>query len=875
MLLSFVLSFISILVIFFNIANADEYIKKIEVEGLKSISEKEFLYLLGLKENKTFKKDEITQGIKRVFLKDIFDDIIVDYENQTIKISVKEKSVINKIEIKGNQYFPESFFKKLLSFKKGERLKELELKKTQQKIKEELKKRGFLNSNVQITKVINDGYVDIVINITEEKPLRIKSIKWEGSFDDYIKSFLLLNTGDPFDNVLIEDFIKKTKKYFEKQELIGFEISYVFKDEELILKIIQGKRLEIDLKGADSLTKKELKSIVMAHFQGSINENIIKDSINSLITFYRANGFLDVKIAPLIEESEEECKIIYFINEGKRRFIEKLEIQTGYSQEELKNILVNKEGSPFNPEELNNDRVRIEEYLKKKGYYFAKVFPPQIKEDDRINILFKVQEGKQIKIKKIEIDDSFLKSEALEVVKTYKDFPFSELVFLEIKRKIREIYIKNGYSDAQCEGDYEIKENEAYIYIKITAGNKKYFGKSIILGNKKTKTNFIYQRLLQKDEKPYNPYTIEEERQVLYRTGLFSRIDIQPQIKDSSIDLVYNLEEAPAGAIEFGFGYGEYEGAKAFVDLFYINLFGMNKQIFSRVELSSIETRSYIAYIDPWMWKNLTFKSSLLFERKDVKNIDTKDIIYKLRRYGVSAGFEKNFFESFKTELLYEATYSKTWDVMPEVVISGEDIGKIFISGVKASLIYDSRDNPFDPKKGWLAGVTSKLSNEFLGSDINFIKSSAYINKYSELTEGIILATSLRAGWAWLYGETENLPISERYFLGGRDTVRGYAQNTLGPKKDNQPTGGNVFLMGNIELRTYIGKNFFLVNFLDFGDLWSRVRDVNPSNLKYTTGIGLRYKSPVGPLRIDYGYKLNRQVGESRGEIHFSIGHAF
>lgn len=213
--------------------------------------------------------------------------------------------------------------------------------------------------------------------------------------------------------------------------------------------------------------------------------------------------------------------------------------------------------------------------------------------------------------------------------------------------------------------------------------------------------------------------------------------------------------------------------------------------------------------------------------------------------------------------------------MIPDVIISDIDIGEIFISGIKASLIYDSRDNPFDPKKGWLAGFTSKLSNKFFGSEINFMKTSFYINKYTELIKNIVLATSLRGGWSWLYGKTENLPISERYFLGGRDTVRGYAQNTLGPKQNNQPTGGNAFLMGNIEFRTYIGQNFFIVNFLDFGNVWSRVGDIDIPNFKYTTGVGLRYKTPVGPVRIDYGFKLNREKGESRGEIHFSIGHAF
>lgn len=646
MQLSFVLSFVSIFLILFNFVYAEEYIKKLEVNGLKSISEKEFLYLMGVKENQTFTAEEITKGIKRVFLKNVFDDIVVEYKEGVMKISVKEKPFIDKIEIKGNEHFSESFFKKLLTFKKGDRLKEIEIKKNQLNIEEELKKRGFINCRIQIEKNFNENYVNITIYVNEGEPLRIKNIKWEGNFDEYIKNLFYLNVGDPFDKVLLEDFIKNMKKYFAKQGLVGSEITYSFKDGELTLIIKEGKKLDLEFNGVDSLSENDLKNIAMAHFQDKVNDNIIKDTINSLITFYRANGFIDVKIIPLMEEEENKWKITYFVKEGDRRTIEKIEIQTEVSQEEIKNILANKEGYPFNPEELENDRQRIEDYFKTKGYYFAQVLPPQIEEkDNKVKILFKAQKGKQIKIKNIdiEVNDNLLKSETQKLVKTYEDYPFNEAIFLEIKRKIREVYLKNGYSDATIEGKYEIKDSNAYINLKIEPGNKKYFGKSIILGNEKTKTKFIYQRLLPKENEPYDPYTLEEERQTLYKTGLFSRIDIKPQPQDGTVDLIYNFEETPAGAFEFGFGYGEYEKAKGFAELSYINLFGMNKQIFSRVELSSLEKRSYITYVDPWMWENLTFKSSLLFERSDIKNIDTKDIIYKLKRYSASAGFEKNF----------------------------------------------------------------------------------------------------------------------------------------------------------------------------------------------------------------------------------------
>lgn len=877
--LNFVLSFVSIIFISFSIVSADEIIKKIEIDGLYSLSREEFLYLLGTEEGKTIKRNEINRGIKRLFLKNLFDDIVVNYSNQILKVQVMEKPKIDKIEIVGNKYFPENFYKKFFKFKLDERFSQLKLRQTTKSIEYELSRRGFSDSKVSSELSYNKNVVYVRIYIDEGTPLKIKKIIWEGTFDEHLISFLSLSENDPLDKVSIEDFIKNCKKYLEKMGFVGSFIRYSFKDGDLYIYIDEGVKLEIDIKGSDSIPINDLKNIIMAHFQDKINDYIIRDSLNSLIIFYRSKGFIDIKIVPLIEKKGNQWNITYIVNEGDQRIVERILMKgTEIPIDDLKRVLMNKEGSAFNFEELNNDRQRIEEFLKTKGFYNARISAPEIKDvNNKVEIVFNIEEGIALKISSIEISvkDGLFEKEALESVNSFIKSPFNELVYIEIKRKIREIYLKKGYPEALVDSKYEISNEGITIKINVNPGNKKYFGRSIILGNKKTKTNFIYQRLIPKENMAFNPNLVDEERQNLYKTGLFSRIDIYQESYNDSIDLIYSFEEIPAGVFEFGFGYGEYEKAKGFIEFSYINLFGTNKQIFSRAEISNLEKRIYFTYVDPWLWSDLIFKSSLLFERMDVKNIDTKYIIYKIRRYGTSVGFEKKFFDYFKGELLYEVTYSKLWDVKPEVIISDKDIGEIFISGIKASIIYDTRDYVFDPTKGWLAGVTSKLSNEFLGSEINFLKTSFYINKYTELTKGIVLATSFRGGWAWLYGNTKELPISERYFLGGRDSVRGYAQNTLGPKRNNEPTGGNAFLMGNFEFRTSLGKNFYLINFLDFGNLWNRVDDVDITKLKYTAGIGLRYKTPVGPLRIDYGHKLNRDKGESKGEIHFSIGHAF
>ena len=216
-----------------------------------------------------------------------------------------------------------------------------------------------------------------------------------------------------------------------------------------------------------------------------------------------------------------------------------------------------------------------------------------------------------------------------------------------------------------------------------------------------------------------------------------------------------------------------------------------------------------------------------------------------------------------------------TFDVKPDVVLTREDTGTLAISGIRPGLIYDTRDNPFDPRKGVLAGITMKVASGILFSETNFAKLAFNASFYKELSKRFVFAYSFRGGVAQGFGDTRELPIVERFFLGGRDTVRGYAQDTLGPKgADGTPTGGNVFLLTNLELRTSLGRGFGLVTFVDAGNVWLKAGDMDLS-LKYTAGLGLRYSTPVGPLRIDYGHKLNREKGESSGEIHFSIGQAF
>jgi outer membrane protein insertion porin family len=418
----------------------------------------------------------------------------------------------------------------------------------------------------------------------------------------------------------------------------------------------------------------------------------------------------------------------------------------------------------------------------------------------------------------------------------------------------------------------------ASLSFKIDEGKKKYFGRTIVTGNIRTKYKVIDREMSKKEGLPYNYSLLAQERQKLYKLGLFTDIELKPLDEfDEKKDILVNLQEGDAGTVEFGFGYTDYERLRGFVDVSYRNLWGMNRQSSLRLELSTIEKRYIFQYHEPWfMHRPIPFRFFLLGEEKKEVDIDTREVRYRLTRHAATAGFEKKLTRTVKADLYYEFSVVRTYDVKPDVILTKEDTGTLIISGIRFGLIHDTRDNPFYPGKGILSGVSTKFTTPLLLSETDFVKVMFHFNAYHTLTKGIVLAASFRGGVAEGYGDTAELPIVERFFLGGRTSVRGYEQDTLGPKgNDDNPTGGNAFLMESIEVRTSITKSIGLVAFLDGGNVWQRASDINLSDFKFTTGLGLRYNTPVGPARVDYGHKLQREKGESAGEVHFSIGHAF
>jgi outer membrane protein insertion porin family len=861
----------------------------LEIVGLHSIGQDEFIDLLGFNKGRAVNEDLVRKGIKRAFLKGIFEDISIDVseeDDHRITVNVEEREFIKKVRIKGNYPVSAKKIAELFLLKEDQIMRYDLVPQAKEELKKALSLYGFPEALIEVETVRDkEPYrANLYVTIDAGKPLVIKTVRIAGTGLD-IKDSLTTKPGDVFDQVKLNDDLKHIAEDLKKQGYFKPNVGpYSYREGELEIGVSPGKKLTVAMEGNNAISEKDLMKEVPFFPTETFSDEAISEAIAKMIFRYHETGYASAQIAPLTNTDEETIHITFFIFEGEKYNIKSLDfIGAGLPHEKLQEVMDLKKGGVYNPDILEKDRDSLKEIYGALGYLEAEVreFETKIDQKDKtVDITVDIHEGERTEILDVDIAgvEPDIREKLMNIVGLKQGDPYNEVDISDARFKILDYYNEQGYANTDVTVARNIEGHKASLKFNVTKGTRKIIGKAIITGNNATRYAVIQRELTNSEGEPYSFRTLANDRQKLYKLGLFTSVDIETLNRgEDSEDILIRVKEGNAGAFEFGVGYGEYEQYRGFLQLSYRNLWGMNRQGSLRTEISGLEKRVILQYYEPWfMGHNLPFRVLLLSEQKKEINIPGGDTIYKLKRNTATAGFEKQLSPKVKADIYYEFSVVKTYDVQPDVILIREDVGTHIISSIKGSVTYDTRDNPFDPSRGLLAGISLKAASPLLLSEVHFNKFEAYGSVFHKLHKRVVLALSVRGGLAFGLGTADEMPIVERFFLGGGTTVRGYEQDTLGPKgDDNNPMGGNAYLEGNIELRTAIGRGFSLVPFLDMGNVWINASDIDPAHLKYTTGLGLRYETPVGPLRVDYGIKLNRGPDESRGALHFSIGHSF
>jgi len=273
---------------------------------------------------------------------------------------------------------------------------------------------------------------------------------------------------------------------------------------------------------------------------------------------------------------------------------------------------------------------------------------------------------------------------------------------------------------------------------------------------------------------------------------------------------------------------------------------------------------------------------SILFEgNENIKSNELSKYLTTKTRTGGDLRLGKELTEFLSTGLIYNLEEVKISNIPDEATSDlRKEEGSNLVSRLTWNLQYDSRDNKFSPKKGWVSGTSIENAGGFIGGDKDFLKLYAYTTYYHSFLEDIVLELKARGGVVEPYGDSDDVPIYDRFFAGGANTIRGYKQRGVGPRDSSSNTalGGGAMTVGNAEVTFPIFKNLIKgAVFYDVGNVWDDASDLfSTTGYKQGTGLGVRVKTPIGPVKLDYGYPLSENHGDKReGQFYFSVSHGF
>ncbi len=870
----------------------ERVISAIEVRGLTRMEDEELIDLISLRIGDALSRRELSRGIRRAFQKGIFQDIkaVTEPYGDGVKLIYYAREIprVDKIVIQGNQNISKKTLRGKYYFKEGEDFREEYLDSARLSLLEFYHKKGYPDADIQITVEPADkqSQVNIHIKIQEGQPLIIREIEIE----DDLRRIIMVREGSVFDTDELEKDIKRTEEYYKKRNYIKPVAGpYRFSNGILTVPVNPGVRFEIKFKNNTSFSDGKLEKELTFIENEEITDEAIAETADRIKRFYVSNGYYGAQVAAGVERNDDVIRITFIIFEGEIAVLRKISFSgTSINPEGIKKILPFDENKPFNNNLLDESSESIIRFYNALGYLQADVV--EIKKDFQNNggdiyLEYVISEGTRTIIKTVDItgnkqiDDPQLRNE----LNLKEEAPYNVIDIGDARRRVLSLYTRYGYLDAGVDVESKIDRGNAFLTYIITENKPSIIGKILLKGNQKTKAKIIMREFTLKEGDPYNYEEISRIKQRLYKLGIFSEVAIDVleggiQTDDKIIrDMLVSLKEGKSGSVEISLGYGDYEQVRGTLEISYRNIGGYNRQVGFRTDQNSVERRYIFNFREPWLfnWPDVPLKIFLIREDKRGINIDTREVLYKIDKQSFIAGIEKEIAEGLKIGLDYEYSFTDTKDVAEDVILSREDTGTLGISSLSPSIYFDKRNDPFDPTSGSLHGIVVKYASRELLSEAEFIKGTIQSSWYIQLIRPVVLAFSLRGGMAYGFGDDEELPLIERFFLGGRSTVRGYSHDALGPKgDDDNPTGGNIFALTNWELRFSLGKGFGLVTFIDAGNVWKTIDDVD-DELKYTAGVGFRYNTPVGPVRIDYGHKMNKEEGDSSGEVHFSFGHAF
>jgi outer membrane protein insertion porin family len=879
-------------------------IRSVSVELDGEPAKSEIAELVTLETGEILSYFSMNEVVKRLYKTGLFSDIQVEKEGEEqvdLTFVLTSQPYVNRIIFLGSEKIsPAKLKQQLLALKEGDTYYEGKLKKAIGELKTILTRRGKYNPAIEAYSEPTDepSQVNVFFDIKGGKKYIVKDIHFIGDVifqEAKLKKKMDTKVGSLYVESTLQQDMDNLKDLYSSMgyQRVEIQAQKNFQEKDgfvsLLINLEAHEKIDIVIQGA-----KVPLSLIRPIWETNIfMEWGIEQGKTKIIKYMHKKGYLFCNVRGSVEREENTIKIIYHVFPGDKYKVNdiifnKLEY---FSPDELKSQLALGENAPL-LSSITGDRLfelpsEIASLYETQGFPHTRIALNFRKYKKKVDAVFFIEEGVQNIAEKISFEgnENVSTEMLLETIETHEGGPFYQPRIQKDTENLENLYLNIGYRGTEIQSHIEkTGENSFNIEFKVKEGERIRIKNIIITGNKITRKNTILREVLFQPGDYARYDEIRNTRRRISNLGIFTKVTIEEISLDPGWEnLLISVREGQRHYVSLGVGLETKNEPRSFqawnsiirprgtAELIRGNIFGSGAQLSLVGQVSLREKRAAVSWEQPYFfgipidtylnaWLERESRTSYSFDRRGISLSALKPI----------AGDENKIFMvtlRFAQTSLFELKISES-----EVDRQHFPFSATSISG---SIIWDKRNDSFNPERGYFASTVLEWAYPLFHAESDYLKLFTKYQQFLPILPKVTFSMTSRVGLGM-----GRMPIHERFFAGGSNSFRGTSFDELGPKDavSHEPVGGKAIILVNFELTFPLTpklEDLYGAVFYDKGNVFYKRSQVDFKNLQDAVGLGLRYKTPLGPVRLELGWNFDAQEGEKQPLVIIAIGHVF
>jgi len=861
--------------------------------------------LIPVKEGEEFSLKRITNSIKQIYRTRLFSDVQVLKEGEKeiqLTFLLTRRVFTRRIILRGTQKVSHKKLKEsLFSLSEGSSFSDEKMSRAVEELKEALMQEGHFQPEIEASarRDSKSPTVNVIFEIRSAKMYIIKKIAFSGEkilTEAELKKEMKSKEGEEYIPSVLEGDITRLREFYSSKgyQRTEIDVEEVRFDERegsayLSFRIIPHEKIEIVIEGAQVPL-----SLLEPIWEPRIFEEWgLAEGRAKIIGYLRKKGCLFCSVTSSIEKVDNEMRVVYKVSPGEKFKIKGVSFEglNYFTPSELTEVLAPETNAPFSSwidgERLFELPAEIEFLYKTRGFPDTRAslyFFPQGKS---VRAHFFIEEGGQEKIEKISFEGTnlFDRKTLLEQISSFEGGFFYQPNLQKDMERLGNFYLNQGVRGTEIRARIErIGQNLFSVFFNLREGKKFRIEKIVITGNVVTHRNTIIRELRVKEGEYALLERIRESKRRLEKLGIFTEVKIDEiPISTEKENLIVSVREGKRNYAGLGVGLetrGEPQTIalwnnpvrlRGTAEFIRSNILGSATQLSLVGQFSLKERRGVFSWEQPYFF-GLAMQTyvNVWMEREGRES-------FTFDRQGVSLTAIK----SVSKDLLFLTTLRWARTNFVILLIEESEVDRqhrpFSAASVSGSLIWDRRNDPFHPERGYFLSFVLERAFPLFKSESNYLKSFIKYQHFIPVVSRVTLSATSRFG---LGGGRKPIPVHERFFAGGSNSFRGAKFDELGPKDpvSLKPVGGEALFLLNFELTFPLIpaiKDLSGTLFYDKGNVFEKTKNFNLTALQDAVGIGIRYRTPLGPVRLELGWNLDAVEGERKPLVFITIGNIF